>query len=134
MKLIIAGSRTVSPTMPEIAVAMHDTPWPTVVLDGVDCPWFHAITEIVSGTASGADLAGETWAQHSGLPVQRFPADWATHGKAGGKLRNRRMAEYADAALVFWDGMSSGSCDMVTRMVARGKLVRVVPMRPGVRR
>ena len=87
----------------------------------------------MSGGAKGADDAGEDWAIANEIPVKLFPADWNAHGKAAGKLRNRAMADYADAALVFWDGMSSGSCDMVTRMVVRGKPVRVIPMRPSAK-
>lgn len=118
MKLIIAGSRSVHPSPEQIDAAMDD-----LLFVKPD------IREVVSGGARGADEAGEEWAAINQIDVRRFGADWTTHGKGAGKLRNRAMAEYADAALVFWDGMSSGSCDMVTRMVARGKPVRVVPMR-----
>ena len=118
MRLIIAGSRGVYPTPEQIDAEMDD-----LLFVKAD------VREVVSGTATGADEAGETWSAINGIPVKRFPADWGKHGKAAGKLRNREMAEYGDAAVVFWDGMSSGSCDMVTRMVVRGKLVRVVPTR-----
>ncbi len=121
IKLIIAGSRTVSPDWMFIDEVLAD--WNI---------WEHGvIVEVVSGAARGADESGERWASHSNVPVKHFPANWNTHGKAAGKLRNRQMADYADAALVFWDGMSSGAADMVTRMVARGKMVRVVPMKAG---
>lgn len=119
MKLIIAGSRTVCPLL-EIIDAAFDG----FVFAKVD------VTEVVSGAAPrGADKAGELWARVNIIPVTHFPADWDRYAKAAGKFRNREMAVYADAALVFWDGMSSGSCDMVTRMVARGKPVRVIPVR-----
>lgn len=118
MKLIIAGSRSVHPSPEQIDAAMDD-----LLFVKPD------IREVVSGTADGADRAGEAWAAINSIQVRTFPANWDQHGKVAGKLRNRAMAEYADAALVFWDGMSSGSCDMVTRMVARGKPVRGVPMR-----
>ncbi len=45
----------------------------------------------------------------------------------GPRMRNRRLAERGDAALIFWDGVSGGSADMCTRMVARDKPVRVIP-------
>lgn len=123
MKLIIAGSRTAHPGIADIDRAVID--WQSTPF-GLD-----VILEVVSGTSDGADSAGEEWALYRGLKLTEFPADWDKHGKVAGKLRNRQMADYADAALVFWDGMSSGSCDMVTRMVARGKPVRVVPMKAG---
>ena len=120
MKLIIAGSRTVWPDDIDIDNAIYEH------YRSVD-----AVSEVVSGKCrDGADACGERWAKARGKHVTPFPADWdGPYKKAAGKLRNREMADYADAALVFWDGMSSGSADMVCRMVARGKPVRVVPMK-----
>lgn len=119
MKLIIAGSRTVDPLPGTIRNAIVEH--------------FPDVEEIVSGAARGADIAGELYAKVAMLPVARFPVtddDYKLYGRyLAPKMRNRRMAEYADAALVFWDGKSGGSADMVTRMVVRGKPVRVVPMR-----
>lgn len=116
MRLIIAGSRTVYPSIEQIDAEFDDF---LFVLQDV--------AEVVSGTASGADDAGESWAATKSIPVRRFPANWDKYGKAAGKFRNREMADYADMALVFWDGMSSGAADMATRMLARDKPVRVVP-------
>ena len=70
-------------------------------------------SEIVSGTARGADKFGERYAQEHNLAIKRFPADWEKYGKAAGHIRNRQMAEYADACVVFWDGQSKGSANMV---------------------
>jgi hypothetical protein len=59
------------------------------------------ITEVVSGGAQGADKCGEKWARRIGIHVKKFVADWEKHGKAAGPIRNRQMAEYADAAILF---------------------------------
>ncbi len=67
------------------------------------------IREVVSGGASGADAAGEDWARSRGIPVRRFPADWQTHGRAAGPIRNRQMAEYADAVVLFPGGRGTES-------------------------
>ncbi len=67
------------------------------------------IGEVVSGCARGADSCGEEWANKRGIPVKRFPADWGTHGKAAGYLRNRQMAEYAEAAVLFPGGRGTAS-------------------------
>lgn len=69
------------------------------------------ITEVVSGTARGADKAGEAWARSRGLPVKQFPADWERHGRKAGPLRNLDMADYADALVAFPGG--DGTKDMV---------------------
>ena len=48
---------------------------------------------IVHGDACGADrLAGQA-ATELRFTVESYPADWATHGKAAGMLRNRKMLD-----------------------------------------
>jgi hypothetical protein len=69
--------------------------------------------EIVSGTARGADKLGEQYAKEKGYSIKRFPADWGTHGKAAGYLRNGEMALYATHLICFWDGKSKGSKHMI---------------------
>ena len=68
---------------------------------------------IISGTAQGADKLGEQWAQNHGFGVQRFPADWQAFGRRAGIIRNRQMAEHADMCVVFWDGKSKGTLNMI---------------------
>lgn len=60
--------------------------------------------EVVSGGCSGADQQGEAWADEHGLPVKVFPANWDKFGRAAGAIRNRQMAEYADAVALFPGG------------------------------
>lgn len=68
---------------------------------------------IVSGCAEGADKLGERYASEHNLTVERYPAEWEKYGKAAGPLRNERMAEVADAVIVFWDGESKGTKSMI---------------------
>lgn len=125
MKLIIAGSRTVFPSVDEITVAIERTEMPSLI-----CP-LDQITEVICGCANGADMAGSAWARARGIPVHYEPISdelIRIHGKyLAPKMRNRLMAERGDMAAIFWDGTSSGSADMACRMVARGKFVRVIP-------
>ncbi len=69
--------------------------------------------EIVSGTANGADELGERYANENGYALKRFPADWSTHKKKAGYIRNRQMAEYGTHCVCFWDGKSSGTKIMI---------------------
>ena len=69
--------------------------------------------EIVSGAARGADTLGELYAKERGYLLTRFPADWDTYGRSAGPLRNREMAEYADALIAFPIGKSPGTRDMI---------------------
>lgn len=69
--------------------------------------------EIVSGGATGADTLGERYAKEKGYIIKRFPADWNRYGRRAGPLRNKQMADYADALIVFWDGSSRGTKSML---------------------
>jgi hypothetical protein len=113
MKVIIAGSRGFS-----------DYP-----LLERKCNYFfmnNPATEIISGTAKGADTLGEDYARSYEIPVKQFPADWKTHGKSAGYLRNEEMAAYADALIVFWDGKSKRTNHMVESARKAGLPVRIV--------
>jgi len=82
--------------------------------------------EIVSGTCKGADKLGEQFAKFAGYSIKQFPASWDEFGKSAGYLRNKEMAEYADALIVFWDGKSKGTkhmIDLAEKMNLRVKLV-----------
>lgn len=78
-----------------------------LVRAAVDASGFR-ITEVVSGVAHGVDKLGERWAQAHKIPVKQFPAQWNKYGNAAGPIRNREMAEYADALIAVWDGQSRG--------------------------
>lgn len=103
MKLIIAGSRTLVPGFGFIRGCVH-------MLNII------GISEIVCGMAEGVDLQGKMFASHQELLVKEFPADWKTHGRAAGPIRNKQMADYADALLLIWDGESRGSANMKKEM------------------
>lgn len=81
--------------------------------------------EIVSGGASGADALGERYAKDRGYKLKIFPADWAKYGRRAGPIRNREMAEYADALLAYWDGKSRGTKNMIEEARARGLKVSI---------
>lgn len=83
------------------------------------------ITEVVCGGAHGADEYGRQWARINGIPVKMFPADWKSHGRAAGPIRNRQMAEYADRLIAFWDGKSRGTKSMIDEATKRGLQVDV---------
>jgi hypothetical protein len=109
MKLIIAGSRGLHPSVETIHSLIKK----------------HGLnpTEIVCGEADGVDLAGKDYANYHGIPVKSFAADWSTFGLSAGPIRNRHMAEYADALLLIWNGQSRGSFNMKATMLAKNKPV-----------
>jgi len=104
MKLIIAGGRDYHLTSEDYGLLdrIHEA---------------QPITRVVSGSAKGADECGEKWAKIKGIPVSGFIADWKQHGKKAGPMRNRRMAEYADALAAFPGGR--GTANMIEEARAR---------------
>ena len=83
------------------------------------------IAEIISGGARGADSLAERYAHERGLPIRVFPADWDTHGKAAGFLRNRTIVAAADEVAAFWDGRSRGTEHTIGLARTSGKVVCV---------
>lgn len=110
MKLIIAGSRTLNPSLGFISSAIK-------MLSITN------ISEIVCGMAEGVDSEGLHFASHAQLEVAQFPADWKKHGNAAGPIRNKQMAEYANALLLIWDGTSRGSFNIKKEMLKLKKPV-----------
>lgn len=115
MKVIVAGGRTFSDYN---LLCKH--------LDHLLSNYNKENIEIVSGTAQGADKLGERYAIEKNIPMIRFPADWNTHGRSAGYIRNSQMADYADACVVFWDGESKGSKHMIDLATKKKLQCRVV--------
>lgn len=119
MKVIIAGTRYKDPVN---KIPFDDF---KLVLEAIDRAGAergaYEITEIVSGKAIGVDQLGERYATMKGIPIKEMPANWAMHGKAAGPIRNREMAEYADVAIIIWDGISPGTRNMINEMIRKKK-------------
>lgn len=101
MRVIIAGSKTISDYQS--------------VVSAIKMSNFN-ITEVVSGKAVGVDTLGERWAIANNVPIKEMPADWNQYSKSAGPIRNRKMAEYADAAIIVWDGQSAGAKNMIAEI------------------
>lgn len=82
--------------------------------------------EVVSGLADGVDSLGEQYAKDHGLDINGAPADWDTHGKKAGILRNIEMGDYAKKAIVIIKNNSRGSTHMAEYMTKLGKPVHIV--------
>lgn len=99
MRVIIAGSR---------GIENNQHIWDAVKASGF------VITTVLSGHApQGADVHGEVWAVSNNIPLELHPARWSAHRRAAGMIRNRKMAENADALIAVWDGKSPGTKDMI---------------------
>ena len=59
---------------------------------------------------TGADCMADQFCKKFCVSVQRFPADWDTHGKYAGYLRNKAMVDTnPDLVLIFNRNSSSGA-------------------------
>lgn len=99
MRVLITGSRDWD-AFTAIAYAIEDVipPNPTKVV-------------IVSGACpTGADAMAEEYGELWGMTVERHPADWETHGKRAGFVRNAEMVALgADVCLAFIKNNSKGA-------------------------
>jgi YspA, cpYpsA-related SLOG family len=113
MKVIIAGSRGVPEQVRQCKAAVLDFE-----------QRYGRITEVVSGCARGADRVGELFAEMRQIPVDKYPADWNTHGKRAGIIRNSQMANVAQGLIALWDEKSPGTRNMIE--TARNKKLQIV--------
>ncbi|KKN90043.1 hypothetical protein LCGC14_0231560 [marine sediment metagenome] len=115
MKVIIAGGRDFQPS--EYRVFS----WSTGHRDAhkvLDLLHKHMkITEVVCGGAKGADSFGKVWAEENSIPVKMFMANWGRFGRGAGPIRNKAMADCADALIAFPG--DRGTRDMLERAGAK---------------
>ena len=105
MRTIIAGSRTIKD---------YD-----IVKEAIEKSGFQ-ITTLISGTAPGVDQLGEKWANENGVSIEIHPADWDKWGRAAGPIRNKEMADCAEACIIVWDKVSKGTKNMMMQAIKNG--------------
>lgn len=119
VRLIIAGSRTIT-----------NASYVLKYLDYI-CKGVH-IECIISGMCHGPDMFGVEWATKNGIKIIECPADWETHKKKAGYIRNSEMANNYGAThlIVFWDGKSKGTKHMIDVAKKANLKVHVVEYNP----
>lgn len=100
IRILITGSRI-----------WIDRAWIAAELDRTVAELGDGPVTIVSGACpQGADRICEEYAATRGWIVERHRADWNTHSKAAGFIRNQAMVDLgADACLVFVRQASRGA-------------------------
>lgn len=94
----------------------HDDHGPTLRWDQIT---------IVHGAARGADHIAGRIATVWGMRVEEHPADWDTHGKSAGPIRNTEMVRLgADVCLAFPTERSVGTRHCMSLAHAAGIPVR----------
>jgi hypothetical protein len=105
-KVIVAGSRNIDD---------ERIVWETVQ----ESPHSPFNGELITGGAEGVDaIAKERIAEkHTHVDYKEFEADWEQYGNRAGPIRNKKMAQYADALIAIWDGQSTGTKDMIQKAI-----------------
>ena len=64
---------------------------------------------IIEGEAKGADSLAREVGESLGILVEKYPADWTTHGKKAGPIRNNQMLKEGkpDMVIGFHDDLES---------------------------
>ena len=76
--------------------------------------------DFISGHARGADKLGERFANANQCKLLIFPADWKTHKKGAGPIRNQQMIDEGKPDLVVALPGGRGTADMVRRAKKHG--------------
>lgn len=82
--------------------------------------------EIVSGGAKGVDICAAQYARENGLILTEFLPEYKRYGRAAPIVRNKKIVDYADRVVVFWDGKSKGSLSVIRYAEQVGKDCKVV--------
>lgn len=76
--------------------------------------------EIICGGANGADALARDWAAYRSIPCHVYNADWETHGRKAGPLRNQKMLDEGKPDLVIAFPGGRGTADMLRRAERAG--------------
>jgi hypothetical protein len=81
----------------------------------------HGHITIIEGGGAGADRLAYDWAfERRPMHLIHEPADWKTHGKAAGPMRNQKMLDEHKPDLVLAFPGGRGTADMVRRAKSAG--------------
>lgn len=86
------------------------------------------ITELVCGNAKGGDTIGRKYAEWKGIPITYFNPDWEKYGRSAGFKRNKEKADYAEAGIGLWDGLSKGTKNSIDLFIKSGKPLIVLEL------
>ena len=82
--------------------------------------------EIVSGGAAGADSCAEEYAKRNGLKLTVFLPQYERYGRAAPIVRNKKIVDYAEKIIAFWDGKSKGTLSVIKYAEKRGKTCEII--------
>lgn len=82
--------------------------------------------EIVSGGARGVDSVASEYAKLNNLKLTEFLPEYSLYGRAAPIIRNKKIVDYADKIIVFWNGSSKGTLSVIKYAQKIGKPCEIV--------
>ena len=76
-------------------------------------PYISTFDEIVSGGAKGIDSCAAEYARKNNIKLTEFLPEYSKYGKAAPIIRNKKIVDYADEVIAFWDGKSKGTLSVI---------------------
>lgn len=122
MRVLVCGGRDFS-DWAKLSKTLHDM---FIVYDETPFPHLPEGFVLIQGGAKGADSLADQWSHLYGVASLEFKADWKTHGKAAGPIRNQQMLDQGSPDLVIAFPGGRGTADMVQRSKAAGIEVREI--------
>ncbi len=107
MKLAIVGSRNLQNIMLEQYI-------------------FDEVEEIISGGAVGIDFCAAQFAKSNHLKLTEFLPQYERYGRAAPIVRNKKIVDYADRVIVFWNGTSKGALSVIKYAQKIGKPLEII--------
>ena len=68
---------------------------------------------VISRGSTGAEELGIRYAHEKGFILKQMDAEQSRYGESAESMWNERMAQEADASIVFWDWESNEPLDMM---------------------
>ena len=82
--------------------------------------------EIVSGGAVGVDACAAEYAKRKGIKLTEFLPEYQRYGRGAPIVRNKKIVDYADKIIVFWNGSSKGTLSVIKYAQKIGKEYEVI--------
>ena len=108
MKIAVVGSRSITIPINDISIYISDA------------------DEIVSGGAVGVDSCAAEYAKRNGLKLTEFLPQYERYGRAAPIIRNKKIVDYADKIVVFWNGSSRGTLSVIKYAEKAGKPCEII--------
>ena len=82
--------------------------------------------EIVSGGAVGVDSCAAEYAKENGIRLTEFLPQYMIYGRAAPVIRNKKIVDYSDKIIAFWNGRSKGTLSVIKYAEKAGKPCEVI--------